>query len=257
MKPNIVVDVGNSRIKWGLCTDDLVIKYASLPPEAIDNWEEQIRHWHIGNVEPVAWAVAGVNSEGCDKLLKWVKQRGDRVTVVHDRGKLPIGIEVPEPDRVGIDRLLNVVAAKSHVQREISIFIIDAGSAVTVDWVDRTGAFRGGTIFPGLRTMAQSLHDYTEALPLVKVPTDSEVSVPSLPGICTIGAIEAGIFWAVAGGIKAILRQLGTRTGALRRREVFLTGGDAHYLAPVMDAEVRVWREMTLEGIRLAAEALP
>jgi type III pantothenate kinase len=253
MKPNIVVDVGNTRIKWGICTNDLVIKYASLPLDAIDNWEEQIRFWQT--FEPIVWAVAGVNSEGCDKFLKWVRQRGDEVTVVHDRKKLPIGIEVPEPDRVGIDRLLNVVAAKSHVQREISIFIIDAGSAVTVDWVDRTGAFRGGAIFPGLRTMAQSLHDYTEALPLVKVPT--AISLPSLPGVCTTAAIEAGIFWAVAGGIKATLWQLGARTGALRKREVFLTGGDAHCLAPVMDVEVRVWREMTLEGIRLAAEALP
>jgi type III pantothenate kinase len=255
MKPNIVVDVGNSRIKWGLCSEDLVVKFASLSHEARNNWEEQIKFWQI--FQSMNWAVAGVSSKGCDGLLKWIEQRGDQVTVVRDRGKLPLSIAVPEPDRVGIDRLLNVVAAKSHVKREVSIFIIDAGSAITVDWVDRAGAFRGGAIFPGLRTMAQSLHDYTEALPLVKVPTEGETSVPSLPGTCTASAIEAGIFWAAAGGIKAILRQLGERAGASRKREVFLTGGDAHYLAPVMDAEVRVWREMTLEGIRLAAEALP
>jgi type III pantothenate kinase len=255
MKPDIVVDVGNSRIKWGLCSMDFVINYASLPHDSRDNWEEQIRDWQI--LEPVAWAIAGVHSEGCENFVKWAKGRGDRVIIVHDRKKLPITIEVPEPERVGLDRLLNVLAAKSHVLRAVSIFIIDAGSAITVDWVDQNGAFRGGAIFPGLRTMAQSLHDYTEALPLIEVPTGPEAFVPSLPGTCTVGAIEAGIFWAVAGGIKAILRQLGERTGASRRREVFLTGGDARYLAPVMDADVRVWREMTLEGIRLAAEALP
>src|SRR5207244_1586924 len=152
MKPDIVVDVGNSRIKWGLCSMDFVINYASLPHDSLDNWEEQIRDWQI--LEPVAWAVAGVHSEVCDSFVKWAKKRGDQVIVVHDRKKLPFAIEVPEPERVGLDRLLNVLAAKSHVLRKISIFIIDAGSAITVDWVDQNGAFRGGAIFPGLLTMA-------------------------------------------------------------------------------------------------------
>jgi pantothenate kinase type III len=66
-----------------------------------------------------------------------------------------------------------------------------------------------------------------------------------------------GIYWAVAGGIKGILRQLQAKAGAFRKHEVFLTGGDANYLTPVMDLEVELWPTMTLEGVRLAAEALP
>ena len=166
-------------------------------------------------------------------------------------------ILVEKPHRVGIDRLLNAVAAKDRIQRQTSIFIIDAGSAVTVDWVDEEGDFRGGAIFPGIQMMAKALRDNTAALPLLCIDTDPKKANPPLPGTSSASAMTAGIYWAVAGGIKAILRQLVASAGASRKREVFLTGGNARYLAPVMDPEVHVWPEMTLEGIRLAAEALP
>ena len=69
--------------------------------------------------------------------------------------------------------------------------------------------------------------------------------------------MEAGIYWAVAGGIKALIRHLKGRAQDARHSVVFLTGGDAGRLLPVMDSDVIFWPEMTLEGIRLAAEALP
>jgi type III pantothenate kinase len=141
--------------------------------------------------------------------------------------------------------------------RAITILIVDAGTAVTVDQVDVTGAFLGGVIFPGCRLMATALYEYTAALPLVEI---DQVN-PPVPGDSTAGAIRAGVFWAVAGGIKAVLRQMAgrARASSWHGREdpvVFLTGGDAELLAPVMDSSVIVWPEMTLEGIRIAAEGL-
>src|SRR5262249_29792757 len=153
--------------------------------------------------------------------------------------------------KVGMDRILNAVAAKNRVQRDRSIIIIDAGSAVTVDWVDDTGTFRGGAIFPGLALMAKALHDYTALLPQVRYPEPN----PRLPGTNTRAAIEAGIYWAVAGGIRALVRRLRLSSLAGLHPVVFLTGGDASLMESVMDTSVHVWPEMTLEGIRLAAES--
>jgi type III pantothenate kinase len=252
MKPNIVVDVGNSRIKWGYCAEDRVVHKASLPPDDPTSWEEQVKGWDLR--VGLQWAVAGVHPQRVERIIEWVRKRGDQITLIQDRQWLPIKmILVEEPHRVGIDRLLNAVAATSRVQRETSIFIIDAGSAVTVDWVDEEGAFRGGAIFPGPQLMAKALHDYTAAIPLVRTLTDSRDATPWLPGTSTVSAVEGGVFWAVAGGVEAILRQL----GASGKRKVFLTGGDAQYVSAAMDLDVQVWPEMTLEGVRLAAEALP
>jgi type III pantothenate kinase len=251
MTPAVVVDVGNSRIKWGLCPSGCLIGSASLESDNPRLWEAQLTQWGLAG--PLPWAVAGVHPANRDRLVDWLRAGGHEVSTLLDYWQLPLQVSVSSPQQVGIDRLLNAVAANSRVQRKVSRIIIDAGSAVTVDWVDKEGAFRGGSIFPGIRLMAKSLNDYTALLPLVEV----RGSNPELPGTSTVGAIEAGVYWAVAGGVKALVRQLAGRASDARHPEVFLTGGDASLLAPVMDVSVRFWPHMTLEGIRLSAEALP
>src|SRR5207248_1220580 len=146
--------------------------------------------------------------------------RGDHVTVLDSHRQLPVETAVENPERVGLDRLLNAVAANSQRPRGSAALIVDVGSAVTVDWVDEAKAFRGGAIFPGIRLMAKSLHDYTAALPLVELQKRS----PAMPGTSTVAAIEAGVYWAVVGAIRALGHAL------TKDRRVpwvrFLTGGD-------------------------------
>jgi type III pantothenate kinase len=251
MKTDVVVDIGNSRMKWGLCREDQVSESASLPLESTYLWDEQHQKWGLSSA--TNWALSGVNPSALAKFVSWVGEHKANLIILSSFRHLPISVSVNVPEKVGIDRLLNAVAAKHRVQREISLFIIDAGTAVTVDWVDSNGAFRGGAIFPGLRLMAKSLHEHTALLPMLDV---SKLSSPTLPGTTTKAAMKAGIFWAVAGGIKAILRCLSVDEDALRHHAIFLTGGDAHLLEPVMESGFITWPEMTLEGIRLSAEKL-
>jgi type III pantothenate kinase len=267
MKPDVVADVGNTRIKWGLCRDDRVEEIAALPADDENAWDRRAERWGLPNA--CAWALAGVHPQRQLKLAEWILRRGGTVRVLSSHQELPIKVAVKEPGRVGLDRLLNAVAARDRVQRSISCLIVDAGSAVTVDWVDEIGAFQGGAIFPGCRLMAKALHDYTAALPLVELDwcnAPNDWFNPWLPGDNTERAIKAGVFWAVAGGIKATLRQLAAHCRYSMNRDckpdvaddpvVFLTGGDARLLEGVMDPHVIVWPEMTLEGIRIAAETL-
>jgi type III pantothenate kinase len=251
MKPTLVADVGNSHIKWGWFSTSRLIGSASLPPDDAGAWGAQLKLWDL--TSPMQWAVSGVHPARRDRLVGWLRECGHTVRVLKDYEQLPLEVRVSRPEQVGIDRLLDAVAAKDRVQRPVARVIIDAGTAVTVDLVDEVGAFRGGAIFPGLRLMARSLHEHTALLPMVEV----RAANPEVPGIVTVTAIEAGIYWAVAGGIKALTRQLLGRAGATRHGEVFLTGGDASLLAPVMDVGVHFCPHLTLEGIRLSAEALP
>jgi type III pantothenate kinase len=260
MKPDLVADIGNSRIKWGLCADGRIQKMASLPPDNTNAWQDQAAAWSLAVNR--LWALSGVQPDTGVRLAQWLRDRGDRVYELRSWKYLPLQVPLEHPERVGIDRLLNAVAAIDRVKRPVSSLIVDAGSAVTVDWIDERGNFRGGVIFPGCRLMAKALHEYTALLPLI----DTSWTNPPLPGNSTEGAIKAGIFWAVAGGIKAVLRQMAARSrwaNGPRRMQcnaedpvVFLTGGDAELLAPAMDSWVIVWPEMTLEGIRIAAEGL-
>jgi type III pantothenate kinase len=249
MKADVVVDVGNTRIKWGRCAPDTVTYMASLSTEP-GEWEAKISEW--GLVEPVAWAVASVQPQRSDSLANWLRRRGNTVWVVDSPAQVPLNVWIPNPERVGIDRLLNAVAAVRHPQRRRTpAIVIDAGSAITVDWVGENGNFGGGAIFPGMRLMAQALHEHTALLPVVQF----EANNLYLPGRTTRQAIQAGIYYAVTGGINRLIGKLTQRSAG--HVQIFLTGGDAVLLKPEIDSRAEYWPLMTLEGLRLTAEAQP
>jgi type III pantothenate kinase len=246
--PDVVVDVGNSRIKWGRCSAAGVIDAVSLAADDPPAWRAQLQKWQL--LPRASWAVSGVNPARRDALIRWLEDEKQAVHRIDSCKQLPLVVAVEQPERVGIDRLLNAVAANARRQAEQPAIIVDAGSAVTVDWVDWTGAFRGGAIFPGLRLMAEALHNHTALLP----PVDLPESPPPLPATSTSSAIRAGVFWAAAGGVRSLVEQM-SRAGS-QPAYVVLTGGDACRLLPALHGIHAVWPNMTLEGIFTAAAGL-
>lgn len=264
MKPDVVVDIGNSRMKWGWVNyqekpaqgrRSLVWEMAALPLADSQAWGEQMDMWSVDRAS--RWAVTGVNVPARDNFLDWLQQQQKtqgigQIELLSRYEQLPIGVQVEEPACVGIDRLLNAVAASVWSKGKKTI-IIDAGSAVTIDLLDETATFQGGAIFPGLRLQAKALHDYTALLPIIDVP-----EVPNALGKSTVGAIQSGLFYGTVGAILMIESLLWDQPKP--RPKVFLTGGDAELLYRWLCGVYRrakVWPEMTLEGIRIAAEALP
>jgi len=281
MRPQVVVDIGNSRIKWGLCSLDgqRLVATASLPENPFA-WEEQLARWgdepaltdcfntSVGQASSLplpgrleacptgatpAWVLASVRPQRCERLRDWLLAQGHAVVVLERAEQLPLTTRVVAANRVGIDRLLDAVAAKRRLPAGQPAILVDACSAVTVDWLDETHTFCGGSIFPGLRLMAQSLNDYTAFLPLVTICAP----VPALPAPDTVPAMETGIFHAVAGGIEKIVRSLAARSAV--PPALFVTGGNGALLHGAVDTPIPaiLWPDQTLEGILASAEALP
>jgi pantothenate kinase type III len=91
--------------------------------------------------------------------------------------------------------------------------------------------------------MAKALHDYTALLPLI-----DDFQTTRYPATNTEDALRTGIVQAVVGGIDRL-------ASSLNRRHIFLGGGDAALLAPHLTPRpLRVWPEMTLEGIRRSVQ---
>lgn len=240
MNAAVVIDVGNTRMKWGRCDRHRVVEVAALPPEEPAAWQRQMDCW--GSMDGV-WAVSGSHPARVAELAAWLHERGRQIVVLDDYRKLGLEVRVDHPDKVGLDRLLNALAVKQRRGGKGPAIIVDAGSAVTVDYLDETGAFRGGAIFPGLRLMAQSLHDYTAKLPIVNVAAARDP-----PGTNTIAAIEAGVFHAVLGGIYSLIQAYDQASSSTP--SIYCSGGDAALLAPRLSRQAILWPEMTLEGIR-------
>jgi type III pantothenate kinase len=244
--PHLVVDVGNTRIKWGLCDAAAVVESASLAPDDSAAWQQQLDAWHLNG--RLFCAVCGVHPQRRDRFTDWLRQRGDTVRLISSSRQLPLEVGLPHPGKVGIDRLLNAVAVNTSRSETAPAVIVDAGSAVTVDYVDQRGAFRGGAILPGLGLMARALHEYTALLPLIEVAANVE-----LPGTSTVQAMKAGIFCAVVGGIREVLERLLEHQPAAKGMQVFVGGGNGVLLAPHLRQPTCLWPTMTLEGLRIAA----
>lgn len=254
MTPDVVVDVGNSRMKWGRCLPTIADGgMVSLPPDDLNGWDDQAAAWGIG---PGAWwAVAGVNPTTIERFTGWVRSTGGTSVVFRRNADLPIAINVEEPEAVGIDRLLGAVAAKAMVPAGTPAITIDVGTAVTVNLIDAAGVFQGGAIFPGPRLMALALHQHTARLPAVEL-TDFPTDPP--PAKSTAAAIRLGIASAIGGGVMELASVLADASPT--PPWLFLTGGGHHLLSGYRAAWIAEWRiapELNLEGIRLAAEGLP
>jgi type III pantothenate kinase len=169
--------------------------------------------------------------------------------------ELPIALAVDEPDAVGIDRVFGAIAARSMTPPDTPAITVDVGTAVTVNRIDAAGVFRGGAIFPGPTLMARALHEHTAKLPLIELTTP--VSTPT-PGRNTRDAIRTGIQVVVREGVAGLVMHFADVSPA--PPSVYLTGGGADIFRGFPVAwchEPTFVPFLNLEGVRIAAEALP
>ncbi len=100
---------------------------------------------------------------------------------------LPIRIDYATPTTLGADRVAAAVGAWADYAGH-PILVVDAGTAVTYDYVDAEGTYHGGNIAPGISMELRALHEFTARLPLVPFPktcpgyaAGSSVTTPAQP----------------------------------------------------------------------------
>jgi type III pantothenate kinase len=158
-----------------------------------------------------------------------------------------IGIDYPRPRTIGPDRLANAMAARQGFGAPVAV--VDFGTAVTFDIVDRRGNYIGGIIAPGLDVMTDYLHEKTALLPRIRIR-----GVRALVGRNTKQAMLIGAVHGYRGLIRELVVQI---KRALRCRDlpVVATGGYARLIAANLPEITAVAPLLTLEGLRLAWEA--
>lgn len=186
-------------------------------------------------------------------LARWTAAAGRAARfVTHD--DLPLRVDVPAPERVGIDRLLNCAAAWRRFG--CACLVVDPGTAVTYDLVVPPGVFLGGVIAPGLETLSYALPART-ALPYVP-PEPTDVVL----GRDTPACLRAGLWFGFLGQLEALVARL-VQDGRLSQdgrllaaspapSRVLLTGGAAALVSPHLSFPHEVLPDLTHEGLALA-----
>ena len=178
MTPDIVVDIGNSRMKWGLIHRGKIVDTATLPIFDQHQWIHQcVVVWGM-DFSSNKWAISSVVPESLQHLWEWLQLRKNRPppvvidnkTLLRDSAKqFGFTTEVEHPSKIGTDRLLTALAARQRTSAGSTTVAINVGTAMTVDFVKEDGTHVGGAILPGPFLMAKSLHDYTAKLPQIEI----------------------------------------------------------------------------------------
>jgi type III pantothenate kinase len=238
LKVDVVVDVGNSCIKHGNCQSGRVSRM-----EIRQSTEETV---DTIAAEPYqTWAIGGVVPDRIKHLEQKLTAHGRKVVVIASHQQIPIRTDVEHPETIGLDRLFDALGAISEFPFR-KLMVIDAGTAITVNAISSHGILEGGLIVPGLRLMAQALNQKTAQLPLIE-PSSNLV----FPSKDTARAIQSGILCAAVGAVERCVR-------TYKPEQLLFAGGDGAVLCVATDFEPKNYvPALTLEGIRIAAEALP
>lgn len=233
----LTIDVGNSRVKYGLfsLTDEQslpqCLEFTATEVGQDFPWV-QLHEWtkDRGMFET---RIAGANPRVVDYLIHEWPAGWLSPNVIQSAEQCQIECRVSNPKKVGIDRVLNALAANAYREDGSAAIVVDSGSATTVDCISDDGAFLGGAILPGFRLSSLALNQYTALLPLVSTRDLSSQDVGPI-GRNTLEAIGSGLLWGQLGAVKEIVARQASELNAASV-QVLVTGGGGPLLSPHLE----------------------
>lgn len=244
----LAVDIGNSRIKFGVFDREKLLAKVSIPatrditPHAIssvlnDKLPQRITASIVCSVVPeIEEAVRGfaVDRSGVEPIM-----------VTND---LDLGLKInyqPLED-AGTDRLVNAISAAEKYG--VPCIVCSFGTATTIDFINKEREFVGGLIAPGMNTLAEALKQSTSRLPQVEIVKPEKVLQNT-----TVGSIQSGIVNGYFGLVDGLLTAVKDEIGGAK---VVATGGSASMVAENTRGIDVVDNDLTLYGLRRLYERL-
>ena len=156
----------------------------------------------------------------------------------------PFELDVDEPQNVGADRALNVIAA--HAKYPDDLIVIDFGTATTFDLVGSSGAYRGGIIAPGINLSLDALVSAAAKLPRIAIEVPPDASVI---GRTTESQMLIGIYWGYVAMIEGLTERMKREFGGPVK--VIATGGLASLFDKHTNAFDAIEPDLTIRGLSL------
>lgn len=229
----LLIDSGNSRIKFWALRDGQVDKELVFPTSEIENAK------HLASTYLPDWVVIVNSGQYDESFQSWFPH----ARVFFYNSKLYSGVhwKYKNPDQMGKDRMAALVGA--HIlYPEKKCLVVGAGTCLTIDALKSDGTHLGGVISPGLKMRFQAMHENTKMLPL-----SSENEWVEDLGNSTLSCLAAG---AVGG----MLAEIETHFHAFEKDDLdepvlILSGGDADFLAQRLKVSNFVRTDLVFQGM--------
>jgi len=249
----LAVDVGNTNLVFALVDDGAIRtrwRIATDPRRTADEyavWLHQLLELEGYSKSDVTAVIIGTVVPRALHNLEVLSNKYFHVEPLiagQGRAQWPLELDVDEPQNVGADRALNVIAA--HVKHAGELILIDFGTATTFDVVSSTGAYRGGIIAPGINLSLDALVSAAAKLPRIAI--EAPVN-PTVIGRTTQSQMLIGIYWGYVAMIEGLTDRMKKEVGGPVK--VIATGGLADLFDKHTNAFDAIEPDLTIQGLSL------
>lgn len=233
----LYLDIGNSRIKIARADQGLwETNTVSLEKEALN-----LRSKLPKMSEDLMLILTSVRKDTLELVKNEIS--GYHYTVL-DKNWLPNGLlDYQTKPTLGLDRYLSCLGAVTKANN--AVIVIDAGSAITIDYMSLDKVFKGGVIIPGQKVVLGAMNKILPELP----KPDGDIP-DQFPGKSTLDCIR----WGVNGSYQSIMDNFLSRYDTLTHQNVviFLTGGDSEYISTLISKrwQVTIDQHLMFEGMK-------
>ena len=232
---NLIVDIGNSRIKLGVFKDNELIESFVFADMLVCDAELVLRKYR-----DVKDCIIGATANIPNDLLEYFSNTFPNLIVLSGNTKLPFANLYQTKETQGPDRIAAVAGAMSMFPSS-DVLVIDAGTAITYDFINKQGEYQGGAIAPGMTMRFKALNSFTQKLPLIAAGEKAE-----LHGQTTEESIKSGVQNGLIFEIQGFIEKHRLEHPDLK---VVLSGGDAIFLAERINCIIFVEQNIVLIGL--------
>ncbi|NNF20890.1 MAG: type III pantothenate kinase [Saprospiraceae bacterium] len=230
---NLVVDIGNTFIKIAVFEKDVLV------------YTEKFRQFRVKDLKnlrkkyPFTLCISSSVRKSDPYFIQHLSRNYHLLLLSH-KTKVPIKNLYKTPKTLGLDRLAAVVGATNQYPGK-NILVIDIGTCMTFDFIDKERNYLGGNISPGVELRLNAMHHFTSSLPLVQRKNNKDIL-----GKSTKEALQNGAFHGLKYEIEGFIKNLTKKNRSLT---VILTGGDAVNFGETLESKIFVDPNLVLKGL--------
>ncbi len=247
----LTIDVGNTNTVIGGFDDNEKLLFESRISTDIYRMEDQyaiiladiLRLYKI-EPENVKGAVISSVVPPVTSQLKGAAEKlcSIRVFTVGPGIKTGLNIRIDEPASLGADLVSVAVGAKEHYP--LPAIIIDLGTATKIMAVDKSGAFLGGVIAPGVKISLEALAGRTASLPLISISSEP---LKNVIGTNTVDCMRSGLLNGAAFMIDGMIEHFEEEIG--QKCSVVVTGGFSSVIKPLCRKDIILDNHLIMRGL--------
>jgi type III pantothenate kinase len=230
--PDLVIDEGNSRIKFGVFEGQSL-----LLSGRISNFSELENL--IDEVRPRKGLISSVKER--DDSLFLDEEFDFEMLKLSPSTRLPIRIKYRSPETLGMDRIVGVVGANFEFPDK-NVLVVDMGTCITADLLIE-GEFLGGWILPGINMQLRSMHEGTGQLPKIEI---EKIEKFDWIGNSTNESMKSGVVCGVRFSLTGLFEKAQNAFGNLI---LVITGGDMKHFDSEIKEPIFARPNLNLSGL--------